>query len=113
MNTQSTFKKEVKIAFFGLGVMGFPMAGHLISPTNILIPCNRTSTKTSHWLNKFTGLKVNSFKEAAEQADVVISCIGNDLDLINLFIEEHRLFDHMKPGTLIIDNFTKKQLVGN
>ena len=72
-----------KVAFIGLGVMGFPMAGHLSSKnSNLEIKVyNRSIEKTEKWVAKFNGILTKTPAEAAENSEIVFMCVGNDKDV--------------------------------
>ena len=73
----------MKVSFIGLGVMGFPMAGHLINKNNNLEikVYNRSIDKSKRWVSKFSGKLTTSPAEAAENCDIVFMCVGNDNDV--------------------------------
>ena len=70
-----------KVAFIGLGVMGFPMAGHLASEGHQVRVYNRNSAKAESWCATFAGEAAGTPREAAEGAEFVMTCVGNDDDL--------------------------------
>ena len=71
------------VSFIGLGVMGFPMAGHLVNKNNNikLKVYNRSIAKSERWVDKYKGVLTKSPAEAAENCDVVFMCVGNDKDV--------------------------------
>ena len=71
----------MKVAFIGLGNMGFPMASHLATHGHDVTVYNRTAAKADVWLGQHGGHKASSPAEAAAQAEVVFTCVGNDDDL--------------------------------
>jgi len=73
--------EQKKVAFIGLGVMGYPMAGHLVTNGYDVTVFNRTEDKAQRWVKEFNGKKVNTPREAAENAEFVFCCVGNDDDL--------------------------------
>ena len=93
------------IGFIGLGVMGFPMAGHL-SKHNKISVFNRTQSKSEVWLSKYNGKICNTPAELAKISDVTILCVGNDDDVRNIVCEKNGILDYVKPGTIIIDHTT-------
>lgn len=96
-----------KVAFIGLGVMGFPMAGHLKQKGGHEVTVyNRTASKAADWASKFGGKAAATPAEAASDADFVFTCVGNDEDLRSVTIAETGVFAGMKPGAILIDNTT-------
>jgi len=95
-----------KIAFIGLGVMGFPMAGHLSRAGHQVSVYNRTSDKAKCWLEQYKGVLFQTPREAAAGADIVFACVGNDDDLKQVTLGEQGAFSGMKPGALFIDHTT-------
>jgi len=95
-----------KIAFLGLGVMGYPMAGHLATAGHKVTVYNRTLSKAKKWNSEFKGSIAETPSEAVQDADFVMSCVGNDNDLLNITIGEHGAFSNMKKGALFIDHTT-------
>ena len=93
------------IGFIGLGVMGFPMAGHL-SKHNKISVFNRTQSKSEVWLRKYNGKICNTPAELAKISDVIILCIGNDDDVRDLVKGHQGLLDNLKPGSIIVDHTT-------
>ena len=95
------------VAFIGLGVMGYPMAGHLKTKGGHDVTVyNRTSAKAEKWAGEFGGKHAATPKEAAEGADYVFACVGNDDDLREVTIGEDGAFQSMKAGSIFIDNTT-------
>ncbi|SIR02349.1 3-hydroxyisobutyrate dehydrogenase [Rhizobium sp. RU35A] len=96
-----------KVAFIGLGVMGFPMAGHLKTKGGHEVTVyNRTVAKAESWVQKFGGTHGKTPAEAARDADFVFTCVGNDDDLRSVTIGADGVFAGMKPGAILIDNTT-------
>lgn len=87
---------ETKVAFIGLGTMGFPMAGHLLHAGCQVTVYNRTASKAQAWVEKFGGKAVATPREAAQDADVVFTCVGNDNDLRSVLLGENGAFAGMK-----------------
>ncbi len=84
-----------KIAFIGLGVMGFPMAGHLAKAGYQMTVFNRTRSKAEKWVETFGGNLAETPQQAAENADIIFACVGNDQDLEQVKIGEHGAFHGM------------------
>ena len=95
-----------KIAFLGLGVMGYPMAGHLATAGHKVTVYNRTLSKAKKWNSEFKGSTAETPYKAVEDVDFVMSCVGNDNDLLDITIGEHGAFSNMKKGALFIDHTT-------
>ncbi|MBB6506828.1 3-hydroxyisobutyrate dehydrogenase-like beta-hydroxyacid dehydrogenase [Rhizobium soli] len=96
-----------KVAFIGLGVMGFPMAGHLKEKSGHDVTVyNRTASKAAEWAKKFGGATGATPAEAAKDADFVFICVGNDDDLRQVTTGENGVLSGMKSGAILIDNTT-------
>jgi len=96
-----------KVAWIGLGVMGFPMAGHIREKGgHELTVYNRTRAKADEWAAKFGGTVAATPGEAASDADFVFACVGNDDDLRSVTIEADGAFETLKSGAVFIDNTT-------
>ena len=94
---------SMKVAFLGLGVMGFPMAGHLKARGYDVTVYNRTAAKAEAWAQKHGGQAAGTPAEAARGADVVAMCVGNDRDLAEVAAAA---LDGMKKGAILIDHTT-------
>lgn len=96
-----------KVAFIGLGVMGFPMAGHLaVKGGHDLTVYNRTNAKAERWVARFGGTHALTPRAAAEGADFVFTCVGNDDDLREVTLGPDGAFHAMHPGAVHVDNTT-------
>ena len=96
-----------KIAFIGMGVMGYPMAGHIRTKGgHDLTVFNRTLGKAQAWVAEFGGHMAPTPEEAAKDADFVFTCVGNDDDLRAVTLGERGAFQALKPGAIVIDNTT-------
>jgi 3-hydroxyisobutyrate dehydrogenase len=95
-----------KIAFLGLGVMGYPMAGHLKAAGHEVTVYNRTEAKAKKWADEHGGQSAATPKAAADGADFVMACVGNDDDLRSVCIGEDGAFAGMKPGAIFVDHTT-------
>ena len=100
-----------KVAFLGLGVMGYPMAGHLAQAGHSVTVYNRTATKSEAWCAEFPGAQgQNGFKktprEAVAGADFVFCCVGNDDDLRSVTLGTDGAFAGMHPGAIFVDHTT-------
>ena len=94
------------IAFIGLGIMGAPIAGHLAKAGHSLTVYNRSIGKAKRWVEAYGGAVAVNPAKAAEDADIVISCVGTDDDLAQVTLGRDGAFRSMKPGTLFIDHTT-------
>ncbi len=94
------------IAFIGLGVMGGPMAGHLAKAGHELTVYNRSIGKAKSWAEAYGGEVAITPAKAAEEADIVISCVGNDDDLAQVTLGREGAFRTMREGSLFIDHTT-------
>jgi len=95
-----------KTAFIGLGVMGYPMAGHLKKAGHEVTVYNRTASKAEQWVQEFGGMKASTPEEAAKDADFVMACVGNDDDLREITCGANGAFSGMKQGAVFIDHTT-------
>ncbi len=95
-----------KIAFLGLGVMGFPMAGHLQRAGHDVTVYNRTSAKAEKWVATHGGQMALTPADAAKGAEFVISCVGNDDDLRSVVLGSHGALGAMSKGSTYIDHTT-------
>ena len=93
------------IGFIGLGVMGFPMAGHL-SQHNRIAVFNRTKTKSEIWSTKHKGTICSSPADLAKISDVIILCVCNDNDVRDIVTGHQGLLNNLKPGTIVVDHTT-------
>lgn len=101
-----------KVAWIGLGVMGYPMAGHIRQKgEHDLVVYNRTHEKAKAWVEQYGGQAAQTPAAAAQDADYVFSCVGNDDDLRTVTIGENGAFSTLKPGAIFIDNTTTSAAV--
>ena len=97
----------VKVAFLGLGVMGFPMAGHLVTKGGHEVTVfNRTPAKAKAWAEKFGGRTGSTPAAAAEGQDFVMACVGNDDDLRSVVFGEDGALAGMRRGAILVDHTT-------
>ena len=94
------------LGFIGLGVMGFPMAGHLANQHNNISVFNRTIEKSKIWNTKHTGVICKSPAEIAKLSDVVMICIGNDNDVRDVISGKDGMINYLKQGSIIVDHTT-------
>ncbi|MCX2768583.1 NAD(P)-dependent oxidoreductase [Pseudoalteromonas sp. B530] len=97
---------SVKVAFIGLGVMGYPMAGHLQKVGYQVTVYNRTTSKAEKWAAEYTGNFAVTPKDAATDCDFVFMCVGNDDDLRSVVYGESGVLAGVKPGAVIVDHTT-------
>jgi 3-hydroxyisobutyrate dehydrogenase-like beta-hydroxyacid dehydrogenase len=95
-----------KVAFIGLGVMGFPMAGHLAAHGHDVTVYNRNPERAKAWVAAHKGKSANTPAGAAKGAELVFTCVGNDHDLYQVTIEAEGAFHGMEKGAVLIDNTT-------
>ena len=93
------------IGFIGLGVMGFPMAGHLSKIFEVSV-FNRSHLKSEKWKKNFSGTSYNSIKEISSNSEILILCVGNDKDVKEIICGQDGAIDFLKPGSIIIDHTT-------
>ena len=96
----------MKLAFVGLGVMGYPMAGHLQRAGHEVTVYNRTVEKAQKWTAQYNGRLAESPREAATGADIVCLCVGNDEDVRSVVLGEQGIIAGTRPGGIIIDHTT-------
>ena len=94
------------VAFIGLGVMGYPMAGYISKAGHKVTVYNRTAAKAEKWVGEHKGSKADTPAKAAEGADFVFTCVGNDNDLREVTFGENGIFKTIKSGSIYIDNTT-------
>ena len=99
------------LSFIGLGVMGFPMAGHLAEAGHKVTVYNRSSDKTKKWSSIYGGKIAKTPADAAEGADFVMCCVGNDDDLREVTIGANGAFSNIKKGSIFVDHTTVSALV--
>jgi len=96
-----------KVAFIGIGVMGYPMAGHLaLKGGHDVTVYNRTAAKADAWVKQYGGKSGQTPAAAADGAEFVFTCVGNDDDLRSVTIGKDGVIGAMKPGAILIDNTT-------
>ncbi|MGM0742044.1 MAG: NAD(P)-dependent oxidoreductase [Pseudomonadota bacterium] len=95
-----------KLAFLGLGVMGYPMAGHLQAAGHDVCVYNRTTAKAEDWVSQHGGQSAPTPREAASGADFVMACVGNDDDLRSVCLGLDGAFAGMKEGAIFVDHTT-------
>lgn len=96
----------MKVAFVGLGVMGYPMAGHLQKTGHEVCVYNRNSDKAEKWQSEFGGSIASTPAKAAEGCEIVFCCVGNDDDVRQVVLGENGIFDGMINGAILVDHTT-------
>ena len=96
----------MKIAFIGLGVMGYPMAGHIKNAGIDICVYNRTTEKAKKWCDEYKGDMAPTPAEAAKDRDVVLMCVGNDNDVSEVILGDNGCLGAMKDGAILIDHTT-------
>ena len=95
-----------KIAFLGLGVMGFPMAGHLASKGYDVVVYNRSESKSEEWLKQHKGTSASTPREASQECDIVFACVGNDDDVRSIVYGDNGAFAGMESEAVFVDHTT-------
>jgi len=100
-----------KVAFLGLGVMGYPMAGHLKKKGHDVTVFNRTKERAERWVAEFGGKSAATPAEAAHDQEIVFACVGNDEDLRNVTIGHQGAFKGLAQGAIFVDHTTASAAV--
>ena len=95
-----------KVAFLGLGVMGYNMAGHLAKAGHQVTVYNRTASKAARWTDEFAGQRAATPAEAADGNEIVFACVGNDDDVRAVTLGSGGAFDGMAAGAVFVDHTT-------
>ncbi len=95
-----------KTAFLGLGVMGYPMAGHLSEAGHDVSVWNRTASKAKAWAGEYKGRACATIAEAVSEADIVFACVGADKDLKQIFDGADGVIENAKTGAILVDHTT-------
>ena len=96
----------MKVAFIGLGVMGYPMAGHLQKAGHEVCVFNRSQAKADKWLAEFSGTSAKTPANAAKDCEIVFCCVGNDDDLRQVVLGENGILAGMPKGSILVDHTT-------
>ena len=97
---------SMNVSFIGLGVMGYPMAGHLVSAGHTVTVYNRTTAKAQQWAEQYNGEFALTPALAAQGADIVFMCVGNDDDLRSVVYGDEGVLAGMAAGTILVDHTT-------
>jgi 3-hydroxyisobutyrate dehydrogenase-like beta-hydroxyacid dehydrogenase len=112
MNTRSYDSvPSRRVAFLGLGVMGYPMAGHLLRAGHAVTVYNRTAAKAEAWVKEYGGASAATPRAAAEGADIVFACVGNDDDLRSVVLGDDGALAGMRAGAIFVDHTTASAAV--
>ena len=101
----------MRVAFIGLGVMGYPMAGYLAKAGHDTVVYNRTADKARKWVTEFGGSSAPTPTEAATGADVVFVCVGNDDDVREVILGDAGALRGMAPDSIIVDHTTASAII--
>jgi len=101
----------MRIAFIGLGVMGYPMAGHLVRSGYETVVYNRTASKAERWIDEFAGDSAPTPAAAAAQADIVCVCVGNDDDLREVMYGPDGILGALPTGGVVVDHTTSSATI--
>jgi len=99
-------RADVQIAFIGLGVMGYPMAGHLAKAGYDVVVYNRTTSKALSWCDEFGGESAQTPAAAARSAEIVFCCVGNDDDVRQVILGDNGVLQGISPDSVIVDHTT-------
>src|SRR6185295_2858282 len=99
------------VAFLGLGVMGYPMAGHLAAAGHRVTVFNRTAAKAAQWVAQHGGTSAPTPASAVATAEIVLMCVGNDDDVRAVALGDKGALAAMAPGTILVDHTTASALV--
>jgi 3-hydroxyisobutyrate dehydrogenase len=94
------------VAFIGLGVMGYPMAGYISKAGHNVTVFNRTKSKAEKWISEYKGKMAETPAEASKDAEYIFTCVGNDNDLREVTFGDNGVFKTIKKGSVYIDNTT-------
>ena len=95
-----------KVCFIGLGVMGYPMAGHLSKAGHLVFVYNRTLEKAEKWTKEFKGQVCKSPKDAANKSEYIFVCVGNDDDVLSVFNGENGIISGISKDCILVDHTT-------
>ena len=100
-----------KVAFIGLGVMGYPMAGYISKAGHNVTVFNRTTSKANKWIKEYKGIKAETPSLAVKDADFIFTCVGNDNDLREVTFGENGIFKTIKKNAIYVDNTTASSVI--
>jgi len=94
------------VTFIGLGVMGYPMAGHLAQAGLDVRVWNRTNAKAGQWASEYSGTSCTTIAEAVKGADIVLTCVGADTDLVAVYEGDEGILANASEGAVLVDHTT-------
>jgi 3-hydroxyisobutyrate dehydrogenase-like beta-hydroxyacid dehydrogenase len=103
----------MRVAFVGLGVMGYPMAGYLLKAGHEVTVFNRTSAKAEQWCKEFGGTSADTPAAAANNAKIVFCCVGNDDDVRSVILGDDGILAGIAEGSVLVDHTTASAVVAN
>ena len=95
-----------KVTFIGLGVMGYPMAGHLKKNNIEVTVYNRTSSKSDKWVSEYGGFSESTPGKASQNSEIIFICVGKDSDLREVMEGEEGILKNVRENTIIVDHTT-------
>ncbi len=101
----------MRVAFVGLGVMGYPMAGYLINAGHEVVVFNRTTSKADAWVDQYGGSRADTPSAAASKAEIVFCCVGNDDDVRAVILGDDGVLHGVSDGSVIVDHTTASATV--
>lgn len=101
----------MKVAFAGLGVMGYPMAGHLAKAGHQVTVYNRTASTLERWCQEYSGAPTKTPADAANGVDIAFVCVGNDNDVREVILGDQGVLSTMQSGGIIVDHTTASALI--
>jgi 3-hydroxyisobutyrate dehydrogenase-like beta-hydroxyacid dehydrogenase len=101
----------MRVAFVGLGVMGYPMAGYLINAGHEVVVFNRTTSKADDWVDQYGGTREDTPSSAASEAEIVFCCVGNDDDVRAVILGDDGVLHGISDGSVIVDHTTASATV--
>jgi 3-hydroxyisobutyrate dehydrogenase-like beta-hydroxyacid dehydrogenase len=101
----------MRVAFVGLGVMGYPMAGYLINAGHEVVVFNRTTSKADDWVDQYGGTREDTPSSAASEAEIVFCCVGNDDDVRAVILGDDGVLHGISDGSVVVDHTTASATV--
>ena len=95
-----------RLAFVGLGVMGYPMAGHLAAAGHQVVVYNRTQNRAERWCAEHDGSMATTPRDAATGAEIVFMCVGNDDDVRSVALSDNGVMAGVEAGAIVVDHTT-------
>lgn len=101
----------MRVAFVGLGVMGYPMAGYLVNAGHEVVVFNRTTSKADAWVDQYGGGRADTASDSASNAEIVFCCVGNDDDVRAVILGDDGVLNGIGDGSVIVDHTTASATV--